>query len=290
MKKSHRVLRDASIVVVFCVGFLALIVLANFLQNDGEKQTSSEFSEYRLSADKAAEGRDLNVSLQNLRGLIKNDPFDGRAQYELASTLFSQVIESQDAATEASRNEPPAQTELPSQSEQASEVPLNDQSAGASPSVASEAKLTSLIDQAIQEYKLAQEHPRYRSRSQIQLAVLFASKGDHRDALDTLENFVNDGGATRRGLDQIEQLGSSLDRKGPTKLHAYPRFSMILALEQLNRSGKGGPPSINWFPNLSLHDTNTWNFLERLNNDLIPYRIKLVDLISKLLKQTNIMM
>lgn len=284
MKKSHRIIRDVSLVVVFCVGFLGLIGLANFLQDDGQSQTSSEFSEYRLSADKAAEGRDLDVSLQNLRALVKNDPFDGRAQYELASTLFSRAIEFQDAAAEANRNDLSAQANSPSQSDQSSRRSPNDQSAGTSAAVGSEAELASLIDQAVQEYKLAQKHPRYRSRSQIQLAVLYASQGDYRDALDTLEKFVNDGGATRRGLDQIEQFGSSLDRKGPTHLHAYPQFSIILALERMNRRGSSGPPSINWFPALSKYDTNIWNFSQRLNNDLVPYRIKLVDLVGKLFK------
>ena len=106
MKKSHRIARDVSLVIAFCVGFLGLIWLANFLQNDSDEQTSSEFSEYRLGADQATRGQDLDVSLKNLRALVKNDPFDGRAQHELASTLFSQIIAEQESIEKTNRIEP----------------------------------------------------------------------------------------------------------------------------------------------------------------------------------------
>ena len=256
------------------------------------QQTSSDFSDYRLKADTAARGHDTNVSMENLRALIKNDPYDGRAQHELALTLFFQVVEAQDAIEETNRSELPDRIKSSSWSRQNRQPPPDDQSVSASPSATDaqaardrEANVDALIDQAIKEYKLAAKHPRYRTRSQIQQAVLLASKGDYNAALDNLENFVNNGGATRRGLDQIEQFGSSMYRnKPPTKLHAYPKFWLILALERINRHGNGGRPSIDWFPTLNQQDTGIWNFLKRLNHDLIPYRIKLVDLISKRFK------
>ena len=283
MKKSHRILRDVSLVIAFCGGFLGLIGLANFLQNDSDQQTSSEFSEYRLGADEAAKGNDLDISLQNLRALIKNDPYDGRAQYELASALYSRVVEAQDSIVETKRTESTELKNLQSSTNSRGTAGPDDQSPGAAVvEVAQDqkAEVAKLVDQAIQEYKLAEKHARYRLRSQIQLAVLLATRGDYEAALDKLENFVNGGGATRRGLDQIEQF--SLILQEPTKLHSYSRFSLILAMERMNRRGHGGRPRIKWFPSLSQYDTGTWNYLERLNRDLIPYRFKLVNFIRKL--------
>ena len=265
MKKSHRILRDVSLVIVFCAGFLGLVGLANFLQNDADEQTSSEFSEYRLGADKAAVGHNLDVSLQNLRALVKNDPYDGRAQFELASTLLLRVVETQDAITESDRKALPDSSD-PQESESRKQTSSPADTQANRDRVA---ELKSLIDEAIQEYKLAERHPRYRSRSRIQLAILQSSKGDYDAALDSLEDFVNDGGATRNGLGNIEQFGSSFLDSKPTKLHAYPRFSLIVVLERQNR----GRP-VRWFKSLNQRDTGVWNFVQRLNADLVVYRAR----------------
>ena len=300
MKKSHRILRDAIIVIVFCVGFLGLIGLANFLQHTPAEQTSSEFSEYRLEADQAAQGHDLEASSENLRALIKNDPYDGRAQYELASILYSRVIEAQDLLAESKPNESPSssvqqgqaepgsQTEPKDGSEQRSLEPSTASSTSA-PETASESvaqaqandQIQVLIDQAIQEFKLAARHARYRRRSQVQLAMLLATKGDYEAAIDNLEMFVEAGGATRRGLDQIEQFGSGLETATPTKLHADQRFLKIIEREQENRIGQG---NFSRQKSKSQRLTGIWKFLDRLNDYLIPLRIKLVNFVSELFK------
>jgi len=103
MKKSLRIVRDVSLVVVFCIGFLGLVWLANFLQDNPDEQTSSEFSDYRVSADKAVQGNDFGATLENLRAMVRNDPYDGRAQYQLASTIFSRVTIDEYVAEEAPR-------------------------------------------------------------------------------------------------------------------------------------------------------------------------------------------
>ena len=318
MKKSHRLLRDASLVIVFCVGFLGLIGLANFWRADAAEQTSSEFSEFRLEADKAAEGRDLDVSLENLRALVKNDPFDGRAQYELASILYSRLTELQDSIAEAKQTElsnstdsldkaKPLQVESQSQSQLLPTTPSPSPStstsfsdskvASASDSDANE-QVRVLVDQAIQAYQLAESHVRYRLRSQVQLAVLLAIKGDDDAAMDSLEKFVDAGGATRRGLDQIQQFGSGWDRSGPTGLHANERFLSIIDRERENRRGQSGFGRLEssskrlnmarilgqFAPTPPPQNNGLWGFLKRLNNDLVILRIKLVDFIRKLLE------
>ena len=304
--------------VFFCVGFLGLIGLANFLQDDSFEQTSSEFSEYRINADKAAQGQDLDVSLENLRALVKNDPFDGRAQYELASILFSRLIQVQDSIAEAEQaksqgstdpadtTEPSTQTDSGDQNDQPRSLtpspPPSDsnpdtQTANASDTDAN-AQVQVLLDQAIHEYNLAKRHARYRQRSQIQLAVLLATKGDDEAAMENLEKFVAGGGATRRGIDQIQQFGSGLDRSGPTGLHASQRFLDIIDRERENRIGRGGGRGFeassqrmsvsralsHLVPSASKPSGSMWELLDRLNNDLIILRIKLVDLIRELFK------
>ena len=321
MKKSHRLLRDASLVIVFCVGFLGLIGLANFWRADAAEQTSSEFSEYRLEADKAAEGRDLDVSLENLRALVKNDPFDGRAQHELASILYSRLTELQDAIAEAKQTELSNSTDLLDKSEPlqaesqnrsghllpATAPPLPSTSTSFSDSKAASAsdadaeaneQVRVLVDQAIQAYQLAENHVRYRLRSQVQLAILLAIKGDDDAAMDSLEKFVDAGGATRRGLDQIQQFGSGWDRSGPTGLHANDRFLSIVNREHENRRGQSGfgrlessSKRLNMAkilgqlaPTAPQQNNGLWGFLKRLNNDLVILRIKLVDFVRKLLE------
>ena len=309
MKQSHRIIRDVSLVVAFCAGFLALIWFANSLQAPQDEETSSEFSQYRIKADEAIQKRKLDVSLQNLRSMVAKDPYDGRAQYRLAETLFSKIIERKTEAANSHKREASASTE--GKSSVGQQPPLNRQ--GGENAASSDLRSTNsaakddlrlLIDQAILEYQLAEKHVRYRLRSQFQLAMLWVAKGEDEVALDNLEKFVAAGGVTRSGLDQIEQFGMTFPI-GATKLHAYPRFTDLVNREIDNRIVRGSyrglesnsrpqrrrrPPITkdNPFPTVAQPDTNLWNYLKRLNRDLIPYRIKLIDLIRVLIKKINI--
>ena len=313
MKQSHRIIRDVSLVVVFCGGFLALIWFANSLQNASHEETNSEFSQFRVEADDAIQKRNLDLSLQNLRSMVAKDPYDGRAQYRLAATLFSKTIEVQTEIANSRSREASASTEEKNTANQ-SPLPGLQKTAAASQdssltSSTAKGDLRSLVDQAIIEYQLAEKHVRYRLRSQFQLALLWSIKGDDKAALDSLEKFVAAGGVTRSGLDQIPQFGTTFT-VGATKLHAYPRFSDLVDWEDSNRTNRGGYRGFennnrprrsfeqrsrgasfdkqNPFPTLMQPDTNLWNFLKRLNRDLIPYRIKLVDFIRVLIKKINI--
>ena len=288
---------------VFCAGFVGLIWFANSLQAVPVEETSSEFSKYRVNADEAAKERDFDVSLQNLRDMVKKDPYDGRAQYRLASTLHSQITSLQRAIIEANSidvfdidsESPQEQPKPPSTTPDSSQDPNTENDI-------TDDRIQTLIDQAIHEYQLAKKHIRYRLRSQFQLAVLWVAKGDHDAALDSLEDFVAGGGTIRNGLDQVEQFGTN-DESGPTGLHAHPRFAYLLELEAENRYGQrryrnfegsvqSRQRSANSERQLSswsqssenLWDDGFWEFLKRLNNDLIAYRIKLVNFIRVLLK------
>ena len=117
-----------------------------------------------LGADKAAEGHNLDDSLENLRALIKNDPFDGRAQYELASTLFSRVTEAQDVVALSKRSEPAGANNLNGDAENPTEssdqTNQDDQppvAANTQTVPAQEPEIEALLDQAIQEYRLGRE-------------------------------------------------------------------------------------------------------------------------------------
>ena len=300
MKKSLRIARDVSLVVVFCIGFLGLVWLANFLQNNPDEQTSSEFSDYRVSADKAAQGNDFGATLENLRAMVRNDPYDGRAQYQLASTIFSRVTIDEYVAAESNPDEPPSSLENQNTINQPNALPPAPADAESPQSTAT------LFEQAIYEFQRAEKHPRYRQRSQFHLAVLWAIKGDDDAALGSLKNFVEGGGFTRFGLDRVEQFGLNdlrSDDQSKLKLHADPRFERLVALEMENRiaagmhrsfenrsrtpdylrsrhsGGDGSSASAMNQPKVGL-----WNFLQRLNDYLIPYRIKLVNFIRELFK------
>ena len=309
MKQSHRIIRDVSLVIAFCVGFLALIWFANSLQAPQHEENSSEFSQYRIKADEATQKRNLDVSLQNLRSMVAKDPYDGRAQYRLAETLFSKIIDWKVEATTSRRLEASVSTE--GEGSAGPQRPLDrlegTDAASSDPRSTDpvvEDGLRFLIDQAIQEYQLAEKHVRYRLRSQFQLAMLWVVKGEDEVALDNLEKFIAAGGVTRNGLDQIPQFGTTFPI-GATKLHVYPRFTDLVNREIDNRIARSNyrglenssrprrrrvPPITkeNPFPTVAQADTNFWNFLKRLNRDLIPYRIKLVDFIRVLIKKINI--
>ena len=136
--------------------------------------------------------------------------------------------------------------------------------------------------------------------------MLWAIKGDDDAALGSLKNFVEGGGFTRFGLDRVEQFGLNdlrSDDQSKLKLHADPRFERLVALEMENRiasgmhrsfenrsrtpdylrsrhsGGDGSSASAMNQPKVGL-----WNFLQRLNDYLIPYRIKLVNFIRELFK------
>lgn len=307
MKQSHRIVRDVSLVIAFCAGFLTLIWFANSLQTQHE-ETSSEFSQYRIKADEATQKRNLDESLQNLRSMVAKDPYDGRAQYRLAETLFSKIIDWKVEAANSRRLE--ASVSTAGEGSAGPQRPLDrlegTDAASSDPRSTDPVveDLRFLIDQAIHEYQLAEKHVRYRLRSQFQLAMLWVVKGEDEAALDNLEKFIAAGGVTRNGLDQIPQFGTTFP-VGATKLHACPRFTDLVNREIDNRIARGNyrgfenvsrprrrrvPPITkeNPFPTVAQADTNFWNFLKRLNRDLIPYRIKLVDFIRVFLKKINI--
>lgn len=308
MKQSHRIIRDVSLVVVFCGGFLALIWFANSLQAPSHEETNSEFSQYRIEADEAIQERNLDVSLQNLRSMVAKDPYDGRAQYKLAGALFSKIINMRTEAENSKKRE--ASMSAEGKSSVAQPLPSLPKNAVAfqdpdSTSSAAAGDMRSLIDQTIHEYQIAEKHVRYRLRSLFQLALLWSAKGNDEAALDSLEKFVAAGGVTRNGLDQIKQFGMTLPLGGATKLHAYSRFADLVNKEFENRVARGSYRSLesssqpqrrrgspitreNPFPTVMHPDTNFWNFLKRLNHDLIAYRVKLVDFIRVLLKKYNI--
>jgi len=238
MKKSHRIIRDVSLVVVFCAGFLTLIWFANSLQDSPQEETNSEFSRYRVEADEAIQNRNLDASLANLRSLVAKDPYDGRAQYRLAETLFSKTIELQTATAKPSTDETSASGGGESSVDQHQQRPPTaatspQNSSSTSPLATDSWRL--MVDQTIREYQLAEKHVRYRLRSQFQLALLWSLKGDYEAALGSLEKFVAGGGVTRSGLDQIEQFGVSSYPFEATKLHADPRFFDLVNSEFENR-------------------------------------------------------
>ena len=300
--------------MVFCISFFGLIVFANSLQDEPVEETRSEFSQHRIDADKASKKRDLDMSLQNLRAMVKKDPFDGRAQYRLSSTLYSQIVSAQKArqavAAANSINTPNSNSKLlaPQQSDQPNRPlapPLTPKTEPNADNAIADDQVRALIDQAIQEYQLAIKHVRYRRRSQFQLAMLWTAKGDYKTALDNLEDFVVGGGTTKDGIGQIKHFGTRLSAE-PTRLHAHPRFASLEVLEKENQSKQNGHRNFeanvrpqyrsargNLLPvvlqedlpsSQGLSNNSFWGFLKRLNNDLIPYRIKLIDFIRELFK------
>lgn len=219
---TKRIVRDVLVLLGFCGAFLVLVLLfGNLDASDADDMV--DFSASRLKADQSKKKKDWESAKTSLKTLIDRDPFDGRAQFEYASTLYKQrsnLIDKLDELAEAG------------DTESAEVIKLR-------------ADLAKYNESSILELSKAKQFARYRGRSLVFLAVVEVERGEFDSSLDYLELFVDAGNYTYDGLESPQsrvfgQGGIPMTDPGAkivdaTRLHSYSRFWDIVRREGLNR-------------------------------------------------------
>lgn len=219
--KSKRIIRDLLVLMGFCGAFLILLLAFGTLDGS-DSDDVIDFSEQRLRADRSKQRKDWEAAKVNLVQLIERDPYDGRAQFEYATTLYKQ------------------RSALADKLQDFEDIGQE----GASEAQAIAVELDEFNRRSIAELTKAKEFARYRGRSLLFLSVVEAERGNWEQALDHLDEFVEGGNFTFDGLDYQAKVfgegGESMTDPGAkiteaTKLHRFGRFWDIVRREQSNR-------------------------------------------------------
>jgi tetratricopeptide (TPR) repeat protein len=183
-----RIGRDLTAVVIFCSAFFGVVLLINYLKAGADAGETTDFSEYRTSADAAVENRDYSIALTNYQTMLDRDPFDGRARYMLAKTRYNvfQQIDKKLIEIESVGNQ---------------------EDASANPQVASlKEEREALLALGISEFEAALEHPRYAENCCYFLSILHIANDEHDLAIDYLARFVDAGRYLSRGIANVKQF------------------------------------------------------------------------------------
>ncbi|MEL7496019.1 MAG: hypothetical protein AAFN77_00310 [Planctomycetota bacterium] len=219
--RTKRIARDVLVLLGFCGAFFLFISIVNNLESS-ETDDPNDFSVHRVRADEFKKQKDWDAAKEHLKSLIARDPFDGRAQFEYAATLYKQrsiLIDEYDDLVDLNRHESDEGTELLKKIEDYNNLSTN-------------------------ELIKAKAFARYRGRALLFLAVVQAEREDWEQTLNFLEEFVDSGNYTYDGLREARVFGSGgedmtdFDAKitGDTKLHADSRFWDICRREKANRA------------------------------------------------------
>lgn len=219
---TKRIVRDVLVLLGFCGAFLVLVLLFGTL-DASDADDMVDFSASRLKADQSKQKKDWESAKTSLKTLIDRDPFDGRAQFEYASTLYKQrsiLVDELDELAEEGDTESAAVMKL-------------------------RADLAKYNDASILELSKAKEFARYRGRSLVFLAVVEVERGEFDNALEYLKLFVDAGNYTYDGLESPQsrvfgQGGIPMTDPGAkivdaTRLHSYSQFWDIVRREGVNR-------------------------------------------------------
>lgn len=219
--KSKRIIRDLLLLLGFCGTFFALLYVFGKLDGS-DSDDIIDFSESRLRADRSQARKDWEGAKTNLVALIERDPYDGRAQFEYAMTLYKQrriaVEKLKDLENSGKEDSPEAES--------------------------LKAQVAETNSLAVEELAKAKEFARYRGRSLLFLSVLEAEEANWEKALDHLDEFVSCGNYTYDGLDfqarvfgeggqEMADPGATINES--TKLHQFGRFWDIVRREKANR-------------------------------------------------------
>jgi len=227
-----RFIRDFTVLLGFCGAFYLLTVLMSRL--DKEPADSTDFSQARKRADVSMRTRDWTSASADFLALAKQDPYNGHAWYRCASSFNAQrnlVYQSIQTAL-ADLNE----AQESDTSEEESEETLKEL----------QADLDRLGAQAKEAFSKAKQFARYRADSLLNLAAIESYEGNNAASLGYLEQFVNNGNYTARGLARYRVFGVSSgsifetpevdEPKIQVRLHSEAKFWEIVGKERKNQS------------------------------------------------------
>ena len=213
--------RDIGVLVCFCGVFYLLTLFVGRLDTTPGEET--DFSSARKRADVSLQARDWPAASADYKVLAQQDPFNGPAWYRCANSYSNQ------------RNILLARLK-----------DLRDSNGPEKEIAAVKEEIKTVSAQARGVYLKAKEFARFRRSSLFMLAAIDAYEGRNDDALDFLEEFVNQGYVTDRGLHVYGFLGYggegyaspaavfNPDTNRAVRLHAEPRFWEITRKESFN--------------------------------------------------------
>ena len=217
----RRFFRDIGILICFCGVFFLMTSFVGGL--DGTAEEGSDFSSARKQADVSQQSRDWPTAASDYKTLAELDPFNGPAWYRCANSLSNQrnVLLSR---LKEDREKSALEKEI----------------------AVLQQEIKAISAEAREAYLKSKEFARFRRSSLFMLAAIDAYDGNNDDALDFLEEFVDQGYVTDRGLQVYGFLGyggaayaspaaevdPGTDRS--VRLHAEPRFWEIVRKETFN--------------------------------------------------------
>jgi tetratricopeptide (TPR) repeat protein len=208
LPSAKRIVRDLSVLLMFCGAFYAVVVFVNNFQAAEKKAAAEDFSAERLVAEEAAAVKDWDLTQVNLELIIDRDPHDGRAQYLLAKTVFLQLV---DAEEKLKALGVPSPAPSGSSEEAVEQLEANAENLPASDEViALEAEIDRLLERGLKEFERAHQFLRYRVDAMEYLAKIHVTMGQEEEALGYLKAFVDAGRVTRRGLYRDPRFGRGM--------------------------------------------------------------------------------
>ena len=216
-----RIVRDVLMLGGFLSAFVIFLALFGGLESN-DSPDEIHFSQDRVRANRSQNRKDWETAQLNLLRILERDPHDGRAQFELGTTLYRQrnvLVGDLNELTEAGKQD----------SEDGKRI---------------EATVKEFNQKTVDELVKAKRFARYRGRSLLILSVIEAERGDWDETLKYLDEFVETGNFTFDGLaratlfgeggEAMAGLGAKITQR--TKLHAMPKFWDICRREQANRA------------------------------------------------------
>ncbi len=229
-----RFFRDFAVLLLFCGAFYLLTSVLSRL--DSETVDDSDFSDERKRADVSMKKQDWEAASVDYLALTEKDPYNGHAWYRSGSS-FNFQREHLFLRMRAVRADARDQQEGSGAEDMAPEtIELLEEL---------QAELDDLSEKAKDAFKKSKEFARYRADSLLKLAAIESYQGNNAQSLGYLEEFVENGSYTQRGLAHYRVFGSGgsiftsptaiLDGY-PIRLHAEPKFWEIVRKEGFNHS------------------------------------------------------
>lgn len=199
--KKQTLIRDLSLLFIGCLVLFGVVTVVSMFGGEANGQTQSEFSSARRMAELSAKKRNWPNAVAGNQKLLELDPHNGHALYFLATSKYQVAMKSQKALKNA-----------------------KDQ--GLSSNEIEQLEATFLVDtkSTMESFRKCIDFARYRNRARAYLALLHMIQGENDEAIELLDEAVDDGYYNQQNrLVAFNQLSS------------HPRFSDIAQKERANR-------------------------------------------------------
>lgn len=197
--------RELGGLAAFLLIFFATVAWTNGLAEDKESSdvNASQMTKARLYSESALRRGDFSDASVHLKDLLKADPHNSHARFQLAECYHQQFLRVYFRMHDFEGNR--IESSDPAQSK------------------ALESKLAELADQQAVLYRRCTKSHRYREDSLRQLGVLAGLRKDEKETLAALERFLSLNYSTNKGIAQFPEFAFLLDD---------PDFQKLIVMEQ----------------------------------------------------------